>query len=76
MGTPRRECLGHLLIHVNGSCALSWPSSRATATIIVRTEAGPFTRRYTTQAGPIDLMAPVNHRTTVSGLINGYRRAT
>jgi hypothetical protein len=35
----------------------------------------PVTRRYTTQAAPIDLTAPINHRTTVSGLINEYRRA-
>jgi hypothetical protein len=25
--------------------------------------------------GPIDLTAPINRRTTVSGLINEYRRA-
>jgi hypothetical protein len=60
---------------VNGTCALSRPSSGATATIIVRTEAGSFHPPYTTQAGPIDLTAPINHRTMVSGLVNEYRRA-
>jgi hypothetical protein len=57
MGTLRRECLDHLLIHGERHLALSWPSSRAITTIIVRTEADPLTRRYTTQAGPIDLTA-------------------
>ena len=52
VGTLRRECLDHLLIHGNGTCAPSLPSSRATTTIIVPTEADPFTRRYTTQARP------------------------
>jgi hypothetical protein len=35
----------------------------------------PFHPPYTTQAGPIDLTAPINHWTTVSGLVNEYRRA-
>jgi hypothetical protein len=53
VGTLRRECLDHLLIHGQQHLRTVLAEFEVTTTIIGPTEADPFTRRYTTQARPV-----------------------
>jgi putative transposase len=75
VGTLRRECLDHLLIH----------GERNPRPVLAEFEAHyndhrPYRGR--SLHPPVhdpgeasDMTAPINRRTTVSGLINEYRRA-
>ena len=75
VGTLRRECLDHLLIH----------GERHLRTVLAEFEGHcnhHRPRRGRSLRPPVhdpgeasDMAAPINRRTTVSGLINEYRRA-
>jgi putative transposase len=75
VGTLRRECLDHLLIH----------GERHLRTVLAEFEGhynhhrphrGRSLRPPVHDLGEIsDMAAPINRRTAVSGLINEYRRA-
>jgi hypothetical protein len=50
VGTLRRECLDHLLIHGEGHLRTAWPSTRGTTTSIGRTSRGNNDLRCTNPA--------------------------
>ena len=75
IGTLRRERIDHVLIHGERHLRTVQAEFESHCNHHRPHRSRPFHPPYTTQAGPIDLTAPINHRTTVSGLVNEYRRA-